>query len=452
MPSIDKNKQPSSTPFLNYDGEQYKYSIVLYTKNKTVPIPSDNFVSLIIEQDINSPFYKGVIKFKNDNNRFDLQGLNLDQRKGGSFNFNLEETGENLIEFIIERQKTPIKYSLYIVDESTEIQNGTKIKNYFVEDSNLFYFKNNKKGFSTTELLNTDVSQLSDKNREVVVSDAIKRIIINTFNEEVIDENNWETSSNKIFYTSNINETILDSLDFLVFNGYDQNNTSLLLLKRNNKYGLYSINKMYNDYMSLKYQNNYGGNFLAINGEYTPETVKSHFSYQMKNYTIYNESSMDTIDNLINHKIVQYSYNNKKFNLFNKDNTIANLFETIKGNSLNKITTIKRDYSPSVKNNTYNKVLYTTTSDEETARYEGYNNLFKNLINFSTMLTFTSDGVFDLTPGNFINVNYNSDYYSDISTKLDGGWFVVGCKHKFTVNTFSTEVACSKFHQAKGRK
>ena len=44
-------------------------SICISTDAKSISIPLDNFISFILEEEISTPFQKGVIKLKNDNNR-----------------------------------------------------------------------------------------------------------------------------------------------------------------------------------------------------------------------------------------------------------------------------------------------------------------------------------------------------------------------------------------------
>ena len=96
-------------------------------------------------------------------------------------------------------------------------------------------------------------------------------------------------------------------------------------------------------------------------------------------YNLYNENSIDTIENIINHKVINYDFKNKEFNIFSEDNSVESLTKNIRENFLNKKTDIVREESPSVKNNKIFRSMYSTTSDLNTARFEGRNNLLKNL-------------------------------------------------------------------------
>ena len=441
---MPKNNNPTIVKdYITIDGERVGFDLTLITKSKSISIPLDNFVSFILEEEISSPFQKGVIKLKNDSNRFDTLSI-----PNANVDFTLAETGENLFLLNLSFQSTTKTYIFFIIEESTEVQSGIKIKNFFVEDSTLYKLRNNKIVFSTSSLIKGDITQLSDKDRQVNVSDAIEEIITDSLTKNLVNKENWYNSISKINYASNFDESRLDSLDFLLDKSMDQNNNTLLLLKRDNQFGLYSVQEMYNNYLNLNYFDNFGGNFTIVGEEYIPTKTNTVLGFKVNEYNMYNENSIDTIENIVNHKVVNYDFNNKKFNIFSKDNSIEAVTKNIKENFLNKRTDIVREESPSIKNNTIFKSIYSTTSDLETVRYEGRNTLLKNLITFSTMISMKSNGIYSINVGNFVNLNYETNYQNKMTKKLNGGWFVTALKHTLTQNSFGTEIVCTKFHQA----
>ena len=248
-------------------------------------------------------------------------------------------------------------------------------------------------------------------------------------------------------YTSTINESSLESLDFILDKAIDQNNNFLYLLQRNNTFGLYSIKQMYEEYINNNYANNFGGNYLLVSAEGPTESIAKNNAFKVSDFSVYNENGDNTLDNIINHKVINYNFKDKKFNLFSKDNTVNQVVKEIKESFLNKKTTVNRITSPRIEDNTFFKTLYTTNSDIDSARYEGRNIILKSLINLSTMLTMRCDGVFSLNSGNFINVSHEQQFKNKINNKLNGGWFVVGYKHTFTNTSFTSEIACTKFHE-----
>jgi len=432
--------------YIIIDGERVGFDLTLYNKSKSISIPLDNFISFIVEEEISTPFQKGVIKLKNDNNRFDLLSVPNTNDKG---DFTLAETGENLLILNLDFQSTVKTYILFIIEESTETQNNIKVKNFFVEDSSLYTLRNNKTVFSTSSLLKGDTTQLSDKDRQINVSDAIKELIKDSLTVNLVNEDKWYISNSKTNHTTNFNDSRLDGLSYLLDKSVDQNDNTLLLLKRDNQFGLYSLQEMYNNYMNLNNVDNFGGNFTIIGEEYIRENINTVVSYKVNDYNLYNENSIDTIENIINHKVINYDFKNKEFNIFSKDNTVESLTKNIRENFLNKKTDIVREESPSVKNNKIFRSMYSTTSDLNTARFEGRNNLLKNLMNLSTMLSMKTDGVYNINVGNFININYETNYQNKTSKKLNGGWFVTALKHTLTQNSFGSEIVCTKFHELK---
>ena len=153
------------------------------------------------------------------------------------------------------------------------------------------------------------------------------------------------------------------------------------------------------------------------------------------------------MEKIINHKVVNYNFSKKTFNIFNEDNSVQATIDNIKDNFLNTKTTIDRVESPSIKNNTVFNSLYSTTSDENTVRYEGRNTILKNLMNLSTMLSFSTQSVYNIEVGNFININYETQYNNKLTNKLNGGWFVTAFKHTLTQNSFNSDIVCTKFHE-----
>lgn len=446
MPKIPvTNKNISKKSFININGERILLEITLINKLATLPIPIDNFISLQVEDEINSPFYKGILTIKNDNNKFDLLGT---PEKVNKINYNLLETGENLISITFNKANNFKKsYLFFIVDETSEIVDNSKVKNFYLEDAFLYNLKNSKKIFTTSDLLKGDTTQLSDYDRQINVSDAIKSLLASSISDIAIDNDNWYQSVNKLSYTSTINESSLESLDFILDKAIDQNNNFLYLLQRNNTFGLYSIKQMYEEYINNNYANNFGGNYLLGSAEGPTESIAKNNAFKVSDFSVYNENGDNTLDNIINHKVINYNFKDKKFNLFSKDNTVNQVVKEIKESFLNKKTTVNRITSPRIEDNTFFKTLYTTNSDIDSARHEGRNIILKSLINLSTMLTMRCDGVFSLNSGNFINVSHEQQFKNKINNKLNGGWFVVGYKHTFTNTSFTSEIACTKFHE-----
>ena len=441
MSSRDKIVNPVGT-YLTIDGEKVHFQVTLINKNDVIPLPIDNFIELILEEDLNSPFCKGVLRVKNDKNRFDLQALPTSQK-----NFNFIESGENLISIEISKKNITKLYVFYVVEETTSTQGGEKVKDIYIEDAYLYRLRNDRSLFTTTNLLQGDVTQLSDIDRQVNVSDAIQNLLQTSFDGNNINEDFWYKSSNKTNFTSNLKQSRLESLDFLLDKALDSNNNNLFLFKRNNSFELHSINDLFTKYLADGNIKNFGGNFTLVNEQMQAEGLPQRLSTKVTDFTMYNENGMHTLNQLLNHKVIRYDFSSKKFDFYNSDNTIDSTLKHIRDKFLNKKTTVNREENDRIVKNILYKTIYTTNSDIESSRVEGRNVILKNLLSLSTMLSFKCKGIYNITPGQFINTHYSTRVPNKHSKKLNGGWMVVGYKHTFTINTFYSEIACTKFHE-----
>lgn len=433
--------------FLNINGEFVELSIYLINQNITTAVPIDIFISFSVEEDINSPFYKGVLTVRNDSNTFDLGENDLGQNNK-TLNYDLDEASTNIININLDFQYKKLSYYFSITEENNEIVNNIKVKNFILEDS-LYYFLNNSKiPYSTSSLLKGDTTQLSDKERSVNISDAIKHVINDTFKDrDIIDLKNWAKSTNNINYSSCFDDTRLNVLDYILDKALDNQNNFLYLFKRDNKFKLLSIEELCKNYFKNNYNNNFGGSFNISNSKQIRNRPNVAIGIPVTDYSIYNENPNNTLKDLINYKVINYNFNNKKFNLFSTDNTIDNLSKHINENFLSQKTKIERNVTPVIKKHVFYNQLYTTNPDEVSTRFEGRNTLLKNLINLSTMLAIECKGANNINTGNFINVNYPIEDHNKKAKKLNGGWFVIGYKHTFTKDNFTSEIACTKFHE-----
>ena len=158
------NNQKNNSNYIYIDGQPVEFLITLINNGVSTIIPIDNFVSLSVEENINSPFYKGLLTTKNDNNSFDT-GYFFGEGKVSEINFDFVETGENLILIQINRKDLEKIYIFFVTDEYNETVNNVNCKNFVIEDSSFYTLRNRKIPFSTCDILETDTTQLSDADR-----------------------------------------------------------------------------------------------------------------------------------------------------------------------------------------------------------------------------------------------------------------------------------------------
>lgn len=430
------------------NGEDTIFRILFFNAKYINGISLESLINLDIEENINSPFYKGILTIKNENNVFDTS-KEYSIPTSEIFKYEFLEAGENYIHVEIQNEYTKKQYTFNIIEEYISIENNIKAKNFVLIDIHLWYMLNNKVNFSSAFLLDKDTSQLSNNDRMTDTSQTIKKLIKDHVSDLSINEEQWDKSKTKTFYSSNYNDSILDTLNAILENTLDDNNDNMLLLKRNNKFSLFSFSKLYKDFLKNNYTYNYGGTFSLTSDSNSSETQSSFNSIKVKDYSIYNEDNKNTTTELINYKVHNYDNVNKRFSIYNKNNNIKSTVEYLENNILNNKIIIDRKNNSNIEKNKYYNSFYSTSDDKTIIENEGKQEIIKNLINYTTGLNLQTTGMYSIDTGNFIVVNNDNAIFNKNLRKLYGGWFVTGFKHTFTIDSFNTEIACTKFYDLK---
>ena len=443
-----EDEQNSFKSLVNYNGDIVNLDIIYFNTQHVNVITLDTFINLDIEENVQSPFYSGVLTIKNENNSFDtMKSVPLPESE--ILNIDFLETGENYIYVKFQTDYITKEYVFNISKEFESVERNTKAKNFVLIDYHLWYMMYSKANFSSTFILEGDTTQLSDKDRMSNTSDSIKKLLIDNVDKGCIDENYWTKSNTDSFYSSNYQDSILVALNKLLESTLDNNDDSMLLLKRKNKYGLYSLSKMYNNFISNNYYDNYGGTFSLGTDLGNPETNLTLNSIKVNNFSLLNENGKNTLENLTNYKVFNYDYKGKKFNIYNEQNTIEKTVDHIEETYLNKKTHINRTANNNITKNRYYQTYYSTEINDNIISIEGRQEILKNMMKYSTALNLKTEGLLSIDTGNFIIVSHDPIKINKNLRKLNGGWFVYGLRHSFSVKDFRTEVACTKFYEIK---
>ena len=446
---MSKEDEPNSFKSLvNYNGDLVNLDIIYFNTQHVNVITLDTFINLDIEENIQSPFYSGLLTIKNENNSFDTM-KSIPLPESDILNIDFLETGENYIYVKFQTDYITKEYVFNISKEFETVEKNTKAKNFVLIDYHLWYMMYSKANFSSTFILEGDTTQLSDKDRMSNTSDSIKKLLIDNVDKGCIDENYWTKSNTDSFYSSNYQDSILVALNKLLESTLDNNDDSMLLLKRKNKYGLYSLSKMYNNFISNNYYDNYGGTFSLGTDLGNPETNLTLNSIKVNNFSLLNENGKNTLENLTNYKVFNYDYRGKKFNIYNEQNTIEKTVEHIEDTYLNKKTHINRSANNNITKNRYYQTYYSTEINDNITSIEGRQEILKNMMKYTTALNLKTEGLLSIDTGNFIIVSHDPIKINKNLRKLNGGWFVYGLRHSFSVKDFRTEIACTKFYEIK---
>ena len=446
---MSKEDEPNSFKSLvNYNGDLVNLDIIYFNTQHVNVITLDTFINLDIEENVQSPFYSGLLTIKNENNSFDTM-KSIPLPESDILNIDFLETGENYIYVKFQTDYITKEYVFNISKEFESVEKNTKAKNFVLIDYHLWYMMYSKANFSSTFILEGDTTQLSDKDRMSNTSDSIKKLLIDNVDKGCIDENYWTKSNTDSFYSSNYQDSILVALNKLLESTLDNNDDSMLLLKRKNKYGLYSLSKMYNNFIGNNYYDNYGGTFSLGTDLGNPETNLTLNSIKVNNFSLLNENGKNTLENLTNYKVFNYNYKGKKFNIYNEQNTIEKTVDHIEETYLNKKTHINRTANNNITKNRYYQTHYSTEINDNIISIEGRQEILKNMMKYSTALNLKTEGLLSIDTGNFIIVSHDPIKINKNLRKLNGGWFVYGLRHSFSVKDFRTEIACTKFYEIK---
>jgi hypothetical protein len=418
------------------------YIIEIYFVNElhTSKIPLDLFVELKINESIYDPFYYGSLLIKNENNNFDRIKLPDDV---GKIAYDFSSSGDNLIIIRIKDSNNDEKiYFFNIIEETSDTYDGNKVKKFLLVDMFEHHLENNKEVFSSSFLIDSNASQLSNQQRQVSNSNFIKGILASNFGTNIIKTDSWDDTVSKIFKTTNINESHLDALSEGVETAVTKSGMMCFLLKRDNKFIFKGIDSIFRNYIYDK--NNISAKVTLITDEYDPNGAAQFLSIPISDYHLYNENSSDTLSNIVNVKSIHYDYSSKTFSFYNEESTISNTISKFTESALNNKLSITRPLGNKQKNNLIYKVLFSTSEDNYFSRFIGMNNILSALLESSTGLNMSAPGILNMETGSFINVDYYASLKNNLTSKLNGGWFVVAFEHTITLNSFTTEIASTK--------
>jgi hypothetical protein len=314
------------------------------------------------------------------------------------------------------------------------------------------------------------VSHLSDDQKQVFVSDAIKNLL-NTFCQkeefDIINHTKWDKSATKVEYTSSQGDRPLDALFYLMsqYVSEDQQDMGLLRLHE----GTYSLTSLTNLIKSsgklntpstpfgIQFKENFGGIIEVQTDDIRPKYSKRqadslwdrHFASQVVRKDKIKEHPKQPKDGakyIIDHSISSYNFTNGIFNLYNEDGSIGNLKNKFKENMQTGFTdSEKKELNANTDDLTSNNkqiISQTSTgSGDPGGRYLGKTTLQQKILDKSNKITINMTGNLNMTGGKFIGIHMPGRH---INPSLPGMWFVLNNTTTLTQNSFQTKLTCSQ--------
>jgi len=436
-------------------------------KGQTKVIPGQDFKKLTFESSYLTPFMRGRLQLDNKFERSTFQTV----APFKSFDYNMVTSGGEFIYIAVEQvynpttnQKVTILSETYIV-QNVEIglNDGQKVLNYFFVNIDYGPLMYTKFPWSTNNYIN-DATHKSTNDKQILVSDAIKHLLVSLYKREskpesIIDVNNWEESSSKIEYTLKNQQPAIAGLNYLIskYNSKIDHDMGILT-KNKGVYQLTSLGKLIKQ-ASLR---NYAG-LIRIETEdnrqsysNTKQTNKPGMPAHISKINIIPQKTTVEVDTVIDHSVSSYNFSNKEFNLFNEEGTVNKLKQDILNYAnfnLSRLgATIKEaavNQEPSSLNKS-NRVILTAFENEQTqTNYTGRLVLQQKFINCSKKITIPLLGNLYLKGSNFVNLELTGIPFNREMRDISGLWFILQNTTVLRPGVFTSKVICGKLDREK---
>jgi len=475
QPNISKNPSVENRDVtIEVGGSKYVLDIFFVNSDGFFKVQPNVFKQLEFRDSIYNPFLSITLVLKNNNNQIesnlvttptDVNPDNLQfEFKGNSDEFVLIKFKPDLQTGpLSEKDQFPYLLELpcFIKDEEEFEEDGVKYKLFELMDVKFRELSYPTKQWSTNQVLSDkgDFSQLSDDERAVYTGDALKNVIETFVSKSVINPDRWDRGLSKLFYSSSIDTTPMHIIDYIIENHVSEKNSDMCLL-REDKFGklnFLSIKDIFNGIQRNKAigselvgsyelpteQNEAGNDYRKPNKNISP--LISNFPVRKFNYL--NFSATSSLERLRSTNVVNYSFKDKKFNFYKKEGDIKNSIDYFNKNFLTNVPAKNAHISFEPGENVLNRNLFTTmysTSDESIARYEGRNELIKNMLYLSSNIELETNGNINLRSGKFINVIRETNIDSKFERKLQGCYFILDTQHIINNTEYISNVIATK--------
>jgi hypothetical protein len=379
------------------------------------------------------------------------------------------------------------EFIIYNIEEILGEEPGEKYKKLYFHDifHELLCEKNIQ--FSTTEMTDTNSSNLSNNDRSQFTGDIIKYIINKSINVE--DNLNTQFSefdqgSTKLFFSAPTNFKAVDCINYVLErhvssknNNYDQ--CFLRLDRYPKKWSLVSLSDIFKraydaktdsggpDFLEKMLIGNYGtepndlNNFSVII-ERSPKLALYLPKYgTLDNFTFVPAAGTELQLTTSNRNVHSYNFEDGSFNIdvntgsFNtaKEIYFDNYVKPMKGQNKSKpVTTIVDNRYRTLRQNIEN--IYSTSEESQLQRLSlGQNIFLTNSLLLNSCISFRVKGATYRQAGCFISIDKNNAIKdSDFDNKLLGIYFIVEVKHIFAQNTYYNDLICIKTYLYKDIK
>jgi hypothetical protein len=378
-----------------------------------------------------------------------------------------------------------MKYKCVIYDkEDIPVSNITqKMKKYYFWDADYQKMLDNTIQWSTaTSTLNpaklpeSQISQATDDQRKMPTGLAIQSILED--NGFLVDKNNFNTGSTKIFYTSLEEKNIWDNIEYILDQHFStqaatNNPTNINDLcifdkdRSTNKFELRPVNEIFKKAGNQSSQ----PGIYQIEHLFFDETgdINANTPYKapfldkrdtaidvkiakIKEYQFVDMCANDNTTNFVTTPVHSYDFKNKTFAIHVSNSHIDLLAEKMKQIYIdNNLLTVHGSHplitlNKDKKNNKRINPVYSIRSDLAAINRKGMGRLLESSLFLNQCLVFQVDGATLRRSGRFIGIDRQTFSDNTFDYKLCGQWFVTKVTHNFFQNMYNNEVTAIKMH------
>lgn len=500
---------PDSLTKIN--GNDYVFCVMLINSNgESIRLPNKFIRNLVINDNILSPFSSGAIIL--DNRLDTLENFHISSILPGmtetdrpvSFKFNNDgydlavvkikpifsnpAAPPGIDEKMFPEEVWELSYIFTVYDEDEQEITTSVDKKYKIlhlRDFKEQILSQTYLNWSTSHLQKEldiserDLTQSSNSNRSIYTGVCIKNIIEKTFkdkkflNEKIKNEfeDDWENGGTKEFYSSPVNNSAIDDIEYFLDRTCSAEifDNCLLRYERHKKWSLRPISNYFK--RAVKKSEKKPGDFhidiLPVADQKGPDDplnfgvirglTRNSFNLKMDvnqlaglaNYSFSSTTTRDSIEELISAPVHSYNIRNKTFGLDVEDNHIDEISKKFQEYYVKRMYGEKPSlilpYSEDKKTNRLINNQFSGSSNPVKRMLVGRNRVLEKLLSLNSGLSFSMDGLTYRRAGRFMSIistqNVPDVPFQDI---FQGEWLITNVTHTFTGGVYKNNITCVK--------
>lgn len=479
------------------DNEKYQFKVTLFNpEGDNIVLNKSAVLELKLRDNIFMPWVKGTIILDNTDDaleRFKSNPTDLEFFQSNSLvtGYSFRGDGRDFLKIEI----IPIDSRSEDYEENSEAYNAafglryiftldnekhlsvkdTPAKEFQIVDYDLEIFRERKSFFSSSDILTLDVadiSQLSNKEREIETGKCLKHLIQTSLNDpksiftkEGTEEDItpfFESGLSKIFYSAPGVGTSYNDLMYILKRHVSSSNANdFSFLKKLNGTGEYTLESA-SKIFSLAYDKSrdYGGsrfaeelnitgqsreeeNIIEKNSKSPSHSLKFGEKSDIISYSFFNTSSKMYKEKIKSRIVNSYDFKNKKFNIKSSENNIISAREKFSTNFVNVLK--GKDDAPypnlpltimQTDNFSYENEFSEYGDNINIEKAYGVNKIMQNALVTNIGAEILIKGQLSRKSGSFISIERSGDYIDNkFDNKFLGIYFILEVQHEFINDT-----------------